>query len=299
MVFGLCDPKTPRANKSGFLAIASVEGLDVTDVVEPVRSADLGELQMQSGTVKFGMFFSTPVLLPSMGKRIQVHTSHTMADREMTLQMTSGTLLNPYLYSWHPWEMGTCIRGFFHGYLCKHPRVWTLYSASLATSQRLWDCQLYRGEGQGMHTSTHIPAEFQGFLVAKKIMIRAKTDLPSPSVVTECLAIFNKARCIPIHLPASRIGSNLRPRGGGGSQSWIRVVKRESTLPERARCMPAFLHRFQKADLRNVEIIEPVDCKFIVCLINNTLVLIDQHAADERVLVEQFLKQLWDLYLGF
>ncbi|KAJ7055358.1 hypothetical protein C8F01DRAFT_1088324 [Mycena amicta] len=50
------------------------------------------------------------------------------------------------------------------------------YSASLAASQRLWDCQLYWGGGQGMHKSTHIPAEFQGFLVAEKIVIQAKTD---------------------------------------------------------------------------------------------------------------------------
>ncbi|KAJ7074813.1 hypothetical protein C8F01DRAFT_1225217 [Mycena amicta] len=38
---GLCDPKTPRANKSGFLAIASVEGRQVTNVVEPARSAGM------------------------------------------------------------------------------------------------------------------------------------------------------------------------------------------------------------------------------------------------------------------
>ncbi|KAJ7068645.1 hypothetical protein C8F01DRAFT_1050970 [Mycena amicta] len=57
-------------------------------------------------------------------------------------------------------------------------------------------------------------------------------------------------------------------------------------------------HRFQKADLRNVEVIEQVDRKFIACLINNALVLIDQHAADERVRVERFLKQLCLGYLA-
>ncbi|KAJ7368705.1 hypothetical protein DFH08DRAFT_31742 [Mycena albidolilacea] len=67
--------------------------------------------------------------------------------------------------------------------------------------------------------------------------------------------------------------------------------------------------RFQKEDLRNAQVIEQVDRKFIACLINDsstetatattrTLVLIDQHAADERVRVERFLKELCLGYLS-
>jgi len=70
--------------------------------------------------------------------------------------------------------------------------------------------------------------------------------------------------------------------------------------------------RFSKEDLSNAYIITQVDRKFIACLIRDgvkipdgdqdqvgraqTLVLIDQHAADERVRVERFLKELC---LGF
>lgn len=66
--------------------------------------------------------------------------------------------------------------------------------------------------------------------------------------------------------------------------------------------------RFQKDDLRNAQVIDQVDRKFIACLINDsstgttttrrTLILIDQHAADERVRVERFLKELCLGYLS-
>ncbi|KDR84002.1 hypothetical protein GALMADRAFT_236565 [Galerina marginata CBS 339.88] len=74
-------------------------------------------------------------------------------------------------------------------------------------------------------------------------------------------------------------------------------------------------HRFTRDDIRHAEIINQVDRKFIACRIakrsgtmspqeihdpklpsNTILVLIDQHAADERVRVERFLKEL---FLGF
>lgn len=74
--------------------------------------------------------------------------------------------------------------------------------------------------------------------------------------------------------------------------------------------------RFRKDDLRKAQIISQVDCKFIACVVgldhddpsgaekdNGTrkdelladgkmLILIDQHAADERVRVERFLKSI-------
>ncbi|KAK0230467.1 hypothetical protein IW262DRAFT_1262967 [Armillaria fumosa] len=68
-------------------------------------------------------------------------------------------------------------------------------------------------------------------------------------------------------------------------------------------------HRYRKEDLRNAHVINQVDRKFIVCLINDTgqiegggrpgraLVLIDQHAADERIRVERFLKTLCSGFL--
>jgi DNA mismatch repair protein MLH3 len=73
-------------------------------------------------------------------------------------------------------------------------------------------------------------------------------------------------------------------------------------------------HRFQKEDLQNARVIDQIDKKFIACLIETsrstkgdirvsqldvevsdlgpTLVLIDQHAADERIRVERFLEKL-------
>ncbi|KZP20160.1 hypothetical protein FIBSPDRAFT_827261 [Athelia psychrophila] len=68
--------------------------------------------------------------------------------------------------------------------------------------------------------------------------------------------------------------------------------------------------RFRKEDLRDAQVIRQVDRKFIACLVRDgtsaisddapgpsrALVLIDQHAADERVRVERFLKELC---LGF
>jgi DNA mismatch repair protein MLH3 len=69
--------------------------------------------------------------------------------------------------------------------------------------------------------------------------------------------------------------------------------------------------RFRKEDLLNAQILNQVDRKFIACLIQDdmdaaivcdkgagghSLVLIDQHAADERIRVERFLKELC---LGF
>ncbi|KAF9238762.1 hypothetical protein BU15DRAFT_88220 [Melanogaster broomeanus] len=55
---------------------------------------------------------------------------------------------------------------------------------------------------------------------------------------------------------------------------------------------------FRKEDLQKARVISQVDRKFIACLVDglptdgNTLILIDQHAADERVRVERFLKTI-------
>lgn len=69
--------------------------------------------------------------------------------------------------------------------------------------------------------------------------------------------------------------------------------------------------RFQKADLLKAQIVNQVDRKFIACLVDpnhsthrekhpaggSTLILIDQHAADERIRVERFLKEICSGFL--
>jgi DNA mismatch repair protein MLH3 len=54
--------------------------------------------------------------------------------------------------------------------------------------------------------------------------------------------------------------------------------------------------QFSKEDLLHATFLSQVDDKFICCLVSHrdgrrTLVMIDQHAADERVRVERFLKE--------
>jgi DNA mismatch repair ATPase MutL len=60
--------------------------------------------------------------------------------------------------------------------------------------------------------------------------------------------------------------------------------------------------KFSKEDLGNASVIGQVDCKFVACLLPGdstdeggpVIILIDQHAADERIRVERFLKELCD-----
>lgn len=57
---------------------------------------------------------------------------------------------------------------------------------------------------------------------------------------------------------------------------------------------------FTRAQLENAEVIGQVDKKFIACIladasthpVSRTLILVDQHAADERVRVERFLSEI-------
>lgn len=60
-------------------------------------------------------------------------------------------------------------------------------------------------------------------------------------------------------------------------------------------------HRFARSDLQGAKVVCQVDRKFIACVVHcreespgsgSTLILIDQHAADERIRVEQFFKEL-------
>jgi DNA mismatch repair protein MLH3 len=65
----------------------------------------------------------------------------------------------------------------------------------------------------------------------------------------------------------------------------------------------AITRRFAKEELRNALVINQVDRKFIACSVapqnlnddgegHHTIILVDQHAADERIRVERFLSEL-------
>ncbi|KAJ6572598.1 hypothetical protein B0H10DRAFT_2237504 [Mycena sp. CBHHK59/15] len=60
----------------------------------------------------------------------------------------------------------------------------------------------------------------------------------------------------------------------------------------------AVAQRFTKADLESARVLSQVDRKFVACGVGRALVLIDQHAADERVRVERFLRELCLGYLA-
>ncbi|CAO3643335.1 unnamed protein product [Cunninghamella echinulata] len=54
-------------------------------------------------------------------------------------------------------------------------------------------------------------------------------------------------------------------------------------------------NKLQRQDLIPAKIIGQVDCKWIACLTNNYIVLIDQHAADERIKLEKMLDSTLDI----
>ncbi|KAJ6539720.1 hypothetical protein B0H19DRAFT_370767 [Mycena capillaripes] len=108
------------------------------------------------------------------------------------------------------------------------------------------------------------------------------------------------------HLPA--LDPETQHDCHGGGQKFSDYLKAGQPYGDSTS---ASSRRFRKDDLRNAKVIDQVDRKFIACLIDDssstgsvatttrrTLVLLDQHAADERVRVERFLKELCLGYLS-
>ena len=89
------------------------------------------------------------------------------------------------------------------------------------------------------------------------------------------------------------------PVFGANSQSALpTVVKHTGVLSRKSFDRVYNTFSFTKEMLKNVEVIGQVDDKFIACVLmtsaynNNVLVLLDQHAAHERIRLEQLLKQI-------
>ncbi|KAH7343537.1 hypothetical protein B0J17DRAFT_642776 [Rhizoctonia solani] len=93
--------------------------------------------------------------------------------------------------------------------------------------------------------------------------------------------------------PSNLLGHNgLKPRAHTGASL---ENKRASSA---AQFSKSTSRDFSRTDLQHSEVIAQVDTKFIACVFQiaatseRTLILVDQHAADERVRVERYLKRL-------
>ncbi|ELU45632.1 histidine kinase-, DNA gyrase b-, and HSP90-like ATPase domain-containing protein [Rhizoctonia solani AG-1 IA] len=80
------------------------------------------------------------------------------------------------------------------------------------------------------------------------------------------------------------------------THTWGPLERNDSLNP--AQSSQLISRGFSRTDLQNSEVIAQVDAKFVACIFRVTstseriLVLVDQHAADERVRVERYLKGL-------
>ncbi|GAB1519851.1 DNA mismatch repair protein [Rhizoctonia solani] len=80
------------------------------------------------------------------------------------------------------------------------------------------------------------------------------------------------------------------------THTWGPLERNDSLNP--AQFSQLISRGFSRTDLQNSEVIAQVDAKFVACIFRVTstseriLVLVDQHAADERVRVERYLKAL-------
>ncbi|KAF9021517.1 hypothetical protein BDZ89DRAFT_1115916 [Hymenopellis radicata] len=141
-------------------------------------------------------------------------------------------------------------------------------------------------------TNKEMPVWIQDALLANDVFSPTETKIPSVKFMNANLGLESQVN-------GASHGCHNPSRSSGSAQ-------------QDALTLGMSAHRYRKTDLLNAHVINQVDRKFIACLINATshsdidgtvakgnsrsLVLIDQHAADERIRVERFLKPLC---LGF
>ncbi|KAH9948429.1 hypothetical protein B0H21DRAFT_244966 [Amylocystis lapponica] len=120
------------------------------------------------------------------------------------------------------------------------------------------------------------------------------------------------------HTPASArrtLAGRNTPRAGAEVPAWIqtalgtndayalrepriRALARPPAPASRAAAGAMREGRLARSDLLQARVLGQVERKFVACVLGGALVLLDQHAADERVRVERFLGGLCDGYLG-
>ncbi|KAG7447478.1 uncharacterized protein BT62DRAFT_776682 [Guyanagaster necrorhizus] len=142
-----------------------------------------------------------------------------------------------------------------------------------------------------------MPEWIQEALEANNVYTQTERKIPSISIIDSTLWLNSQdasGRKNPSHGSQS---SRYFPSGQHNPMTYAMTTGGSSC------------HRYRKEDLRNAHVINQVDRKFIACLISDTgqieggarhgraLVLIDQHAADERIRVERFLKILCSGFL--
>lgn len=81
-----------------------------------------------------------------------------------------------------------------------------------------------------------------------------------------------------------------------GSQSYVdrSHIRSKTTSPSTEPNLLQIPQRLHKECLKDAEIFGQVDCKFIAIKVEHTLLMVDQHAADERVQLERMLWSLKD-----
>ncbi|KAF8915373.1 hypothetical protein CPB85DRAFT_1495878 [Mucidula mucida] len=141
-------------------------------------------------------------------------------------------------------------------------------------------------------TNKEMPVWIQDALLANDVFSPTETKIPS--------------------VKSTNANLGLESQGNGVSHGCHNPSRSSGSAQQDALTLGMTAHRYRKTDLLNAYVINQVDRKFIACLISGTshsdidgtvangtgraLVFIDQHAADERIRVEQFLKPLC---LGF
>jgi len=123
------------------------------------------------------------------------------------------------------------------------------------------------------------------------------SNLYNNDITFEKLVNYRPGKSEPVN-PTSMNLSWENPVLGSGSQQSIPSATSTKVLPQTNFDRIYCSFRFSKDMLQNAKVIGQVDDKFIACLFpgaskeDTSLVLIDQHAAHERIRLEKLLKQI-------
>ncbi|KAI6047536.1 hypothetical protein EDC04DRAFT_2876534 [Pisolithus marmoratus] len=169
------------------------------------------------------------------------------------------------------------------------------------------------------------PPTIENMSTSQGEVISVNDGVP-PDWLQEALTANNAYSIKEPKIPALPLSFNHnRDDGGYPDHLYTQASKRSNPNQYFQYCTTDFASthiRFRKEDLQTMHAISQVDRKFVACLIgtenrppteaseefyegsmghggDKTLVLVDQHAADERVRVERFLKEICNGFLSY